>query len=104
VAEVGFDSLEGLLKCLSALVELTCQTREETMGALARPRQRSARDIDFAQRNMSVRRSIVYGAVGPCKTESSQKPVPIPPILANALLQWKKGIGYTYRADLRSRG
>jgi hypothetical protein len=53
---------------------------------------------------MSVTRSIVYGVVGLCKTESSQKPVPIPPILANALLQWKKGIGYTYRADLRSRG
>jgi integrase len=47
-------------------------------------------DIDFAQRSMSVTRSIVYGAVGPCKTESSQKPVPIRPILADALLQWRK--------------
>src|SRR3989442_4436144 len=35
-------------------------------------------DIDFAQSNMSVTRSIVYGAVGPCKTESSEKPVPSP--------------------------
>jgi hypothetical protein len=29
---VGLDSLEGLLECLSALVELTYKTREETMG------------------------------------------------------------------------
>jgi integrase len=34
-------------------------------------------DIDFAQRAMSVTRSIAYGVVGPCKTESSQKPVPL---------------------------
>jgi integrase len=56
-------------------------------------------DIDFAQRNMSVTRSIVYGLVGACKTESSQKPVPIPPILADALLQWKKDIRYTSADD-----
>lgn len=31
-------------------------------------------DIDFAQNTMNVVRSIVYGVVGPCKTESSQKP------------------------------
>jgi integrase len=56
-------------------------------------------DIDFAQRNMSVTRSIVYGVVGPCKTESSQKPVPICPILADALLQWKEGSRYTNADD-----
>ncbi len=33
-------------------------------------------DIDLVQRTMNVTRSIVYGVVGPCKTESSQKPVP----------------------------
>lgn len=38
---------------------------------------------------MSVTRSIVYGVVGPCKTESSQKPVPIHPMLADALMQWR---------------
>ncbi len=37
------------------------------------------RDIDFSQGAMNVTRSIVYGMVGPCKTESSQKPVPIHP-------------------------
>lgn len=52
-------------------------------------------DIDFAQRNMDVTRSIVYGVVGPCKTESSQRPVPIHPMLAEALLLWKRGARYT---------
>ncbi|PYY19679.1 MAG: hypothetical protein DMG60_03130 [Acidobacteria bacterium] len=52
-------------------------------------------DIDFAQRNMFVTRSVVYGVVGPCKTESSQRPVPIHPILAEALLAWKRGAHYT---------
>src|SRR5882724_7839037 len=36
-------------------------------------------DINFAQGTMSVTRSVVYGVVGPCKTESSQKPVPVHP-------------------------
>src|SRR5439155_5569 len=36
-------------------------------------------DIDFERGTMSVIRSIVYGVVGPCKTESSQKPVPMHP-------------------------
>jgi hypothetical protein len=41
VAEVGFDSLEGLLKCLSALVELTYKLAKKLwalwlgLGALA---------------------------------------------------------------------
>jgi integrase len=47
-------------------------------------------DIDVAQRTMNVTRSIVYGAVGTCKTESSQKPVPIHPLLAESLLEWRK--------------
>jgi integrase len=47
-------------------------------------------DIDFAERTMNVTRSIVYGVVGPCKTESSQKPVPVHPLLADALFAWRK--------------
>jgi integrase len=56
-------------------------------------------DIDFAQRSMYVTRSIVYGVVGPCKTESSQRPVPIHPILAEALLHWRRGARYTQPND-----
>jgi len=56
-------------------------------------------DIEFGERHMLVTRSIVYGVVGPCKTEASQKPVPIHPILSEALLQWKKGVRYTSAED-----
>lgn len=56
-------------------------------------------DIDFAQRAMSVRRSIVYGVVGPCKTESSQKPVPLHSAVAQALMDWKRRSPYTEPDD-----
>lgn len=46
-------------------------------------------DIDFAEGTMNVTRSIVYGVVGACKTESSQKPVPVHPLLAKSLLEWR---------------
>jgi integrase len=57
------------------------------------------RDIDFAQGTMNVTRSIVYGVVGPCKTESSQKPVPIHPTLADTLTQWRKSCTYIKPED-----
>ena len=60
-------------------------------------------DIDFAEGHMHVTRSIVYGVVGPCKTEASQKPVPIHSILAEALLQWRKGVRYSKRRRLGFR-
>jgi integrase len=56
-------------------------------------------DIDFAQGTMNVTRSIVYGVVGPCKTESSQKPVPVNPLLADALSDWRKQCAYTKPDD-----
>ncbi len=46
-------------------------------------------DINFAQGTMSVPRSIVCGGVGPCKTESSQKPVPVHPTVLESLAKWK---------------
>jgi integrase len=51
-------------------------------------------DVDFTQGTMNVTRSIVYGVVGRCKTESSQKPVPVHPILAEALVQWRNRCRY----------
>jgi integrase len=38
-------------------------------------------DIDFQTNEISVTRSIVFQVVGPCKTEASQKPVPLDPRL-----------------------
>jgi integrase len=46
-----------------------------------------------------VIRSIVYGVVGPCKTESSQTPVPMNPTLADALMQWRKRCTYVKPED-----
>jgi integrase len=56
-------------------------------------------DIDFDQGTMNVTRSIVYGVVGPCKTESSQKPVPVHPLLADALSEWRRLCTYTEPDD-----
>jgi integrase len=56
-------------------------------------------DIDFAQGTMNVTRSIVYGVVGPCKTESSQKPVPVHPVIADALMRWKTHSTYMKPTD-----
>src|SRR6516165_2520954 len=47
-------------------------------------------DIYFAQNTMNVMRSIVCGVVGPCKTEASQKPVPVHPTVLETLGGWKQ--------------
>jgi integrase len=51
-------------------------------------------DINFAEGTMNVTRSIVCGVVGPCKTESSQKPVPIHPLIVEALVKWRENHRY----------
>jgi integrase len=56
-------------------------------------------DIDFSQGCMNVTRSIVYGVIGRCKTESSQKPVPLHPFLADVLAQWKQHCTYQQPDD-----
>src|SRR6202521_3503377 len=56
-------------------------------------------DIDFVRGTMSVTRSIVYGVVGPCKTEASQKPVPLHSLSAACLSQWRKQCVYTKPDD-----
>src|SRR5262249_25073844 len=55
-------------------------------------------DINVVQGTMNVTRSIVCGVVGPCKTESSQKPVPVHPTVLEALEKWKEASRYV-RAD-----
>ena len=48
------------------------------------------RDVDFAGKQVSVLRSIVKQSVGPCKTEASQKPVPLDPRLVRTLRAWRR--------------
>ena len=56
-------------------------------------------DINFTEGTMNVTRSIVCGVVGPCKTESSQKPVPIHPVIVEALVKWKEHQHYRKPGD-----
>lgn len=47
------------------------------------------KDVDFQASQLNVTRSIVEQVVGPCKTEASQKPVPLDSCLAKALRGWR---------------
>ena len=56
------------------------------------------KDVDFAA-EQSVTRSIVNQVVGTCKTEASQKPVPLHSSLAQTLLVWRQQTSYRKRED-----
>lgn len=56
-------------------------------------------DIDFQKNEISVTRSIVFQVVGPCKTEASQKPVPLDSRLAEALKIWREHTRYSKVED-----
>jgi integrase len=56
-------------------------------------------DIDFQNNEISVTRSIVFQVVGACKTEASQKPVPLDPRLAEALHAWRRYTSYRAADD-----
>ena len=66
------------------------------------------RDIDFEHGELNVIRSIVCGVEGRCKTEPSQKPVPMHPRPAAALIEWKQhcrfktGDGWMFASRLRN--
>ncbi len=57
------------------------------------------KDIDFAAEHISITRSIVNQVVGTCKTEASQKPVPLHSALAHALLVWRRQTSYRKLED-----
>jgi integrase len=52
------------------------------------------RDINFQSHEINVTRSIVFQVVGPCKTEASQKPIPLDGYLAEALRKWREHTPY----------
>ena len=56
-------------------------------------------DVDFDAECISVTRSIVNQVVGTCKTETSQRPVPLHSALGHALLQWRRQTSYRKRED-----
>jgi len=53
------------------------------------------RDVNFQTNEVSIVRSIVFQVISPCKTEASQKPFPLDPQLADALLRWRQRTRYT---------
>jgi len=57
------------------------------------------KDVDFAAKQATVTRSIVSQVVGICKTEASQKPVPLHESLAQALLEWRTHTSFRKRED-----
>jgi integrase len=57
------------------------------------------KDVDFDANEISVVRSIVMQVTGPCKTELSQKPVPLDPYLAAALQAWRQQARYSGPED-----
>jgi integrase len=76
----GLDLREKTLVLLAASTGL----RQSEMFGL------KWRDIDFDLKTINVTRSIVYGVVGQCKTEASQKPLPAHPLLLEALASWRQ--------------
>jgi integrase len=56
-------------------------------------------DVDFENEQLHVTRSVVDQVVGDCKTEPSQKPVPLDSFLAQELLTWRSGCPYNQDDD-----
>jgi integrase len=57
------------------------------------------KDFHFSANEISVTRSIVQQVIGHCKTETSQKPIPLDPDLATTLLAWRQQTPYTSPDD-----
>ncbi len=56
-------------------------------------------DVDFGRAILHVRRSYVDGVEGPPKTDSSRRPLPIPPQAIEALKAWQEKSSYTKPDD-----
>jgi integrase len=56
-------------------------------------------DIDFDRAILHVRRSFVDGVEGPPNTESSRRPLPIPPHAIEALKAWKEQTLFSHAED-----
>jgi integrase len=56
-------------------------------------------DVNFKANDINVTRSIVMQVIGPCKTEASQKPIPLDPHLAEALQVWRRHTKYNAAED-----
>jgi len=57
-------------------------------------------DIEWASSCIRVTRAYVYGKFGPPKSRASKKPVPLHPLLAEALKAWRNETPYAANEDL----
>jgi integrase len=57
-------------------------------------------DIEWASSCIRVTRAYVYGKFGPPKSRASKKPVPLHPLLAQALKAWRNETPYAANEDL----
>lgn len=57
------------------------------------------RDLDFESGEINVTKSVVHGVTSKCKTESSMKPVPMGPQLAETLKRWRVETRYAKPDD-----
>ena len=79
-------------KTLVALDGITGLRRGELIGL-------KWMDIDFEKLQINVTRSVVHQVVGNCKTEASQKPVPLEATVAEDLWLWKQSSPYNRPED-----
>jgi integrase len=57
-------------------------------------------DIDWDHSCIRVNRAYVYGKFGPPKSSASKKPVPLHPLLADSLQEWRKETPFQANDDL----
>jgi integrase len=103
------DELQRLLAVLQPLYRVLAFTDATTGLRQSELFGLKWSDVDLDSGQINVVRSVVHGVVSPCKTESSLKPIPMAPGLANLLKEWKSECRYTAPDDWvfaskRSRG
>jgi integrase len=57
------------------------------------------KDIDFEKLTIQIRRSVYAQTIGKCKTQHSQKPLPVAPNVINALKRWQENTQYNLLDD-----
>src|SRR6266481_2579174 len=75
------------------------QRNDFWLRAATRANFLTTRDLDFDGGQMNVVRSVVQGVISSCKTETSMKPIPMGPYLADMLKKWKDEAVYVTPND-----
>ncbi len=87
-----FNQLDGMKRTLVIVIAATGLRISEILAL-------RWHDIDFGRQCIQVRRAYVYGRFGEPKSEASQAPVPLHPILAEQLKNWRDETPYAADED-----